>query len=291
MRNLPTTENHFEDTGLNGFFSWVRKALNRVAAVVTVFSPGLGGILNDFSDGDGSFFGFNTGTIGGGGTGNEFTLFRSSVVDQIDLDIEVTPLDEANLDNWLKNNFLPYFNIVLQKLQGFNNSNTSPETFIIYYNEVNLLIAYLLTVMRDDRLNGVDGLSRNGVLARIEFLKVQTHTLKGLLDEYTSNNDLDVFTRKQSLNISTSKYNSLGFNSPETLRVSYKEVALINGTPVDYEEIIEPGTGNVNVVTNPPNNNTNPEASVNETSKIGKTIFKGLIWTAIGYGTSKLLNK
>src|SRR5690606_33286554 len=105
--------NHYQpQPAMAGLFGWLRKAFQKVVNTVASFMPApVANVLTDFVDGDGSFFGIQFGTIGDG-INNGF-LFRQQpgLIDQnfntnnIVQDFDLTPAEEAVLDNWVDNHF------------------------------------------------------------------------------------------------------------------------------------------------------------------------------------------
>lgn len=273
----------YNQPGLNGFLGWLKKALGIAAQVLMYFSPAIGSALDDFSNGDGMFMGMTTGNYWGRGV---------SVTDQIDLDIEVTPQDEMVLDTWLANNFNPYYNAKLNQVRDLSISAISVSDFIIIYNAINIYIAYIAAQSQLDKSNGVDGLSENGVLARSYFLQVQSQALRSYLDEYVEQNNIDIFSRKTTINLDTTQFLDLGLNSPKNISVNYQEVASLNGNDVAYDDVTDPTDVSI---TDPSDTfietpgNTDSLPATNQSKSNG--IVKGLLWTIFGLTVSKLIKK
>lgn len=264
VNKYPSTYKQYNEPGLNGLFGWLRRKINKIAEFIAPVFPRLSSILDDFSNGDGSFFGVEFGTIGNRSRNGEVYQNGS---------LPLSPLDEANLDNWFENNFEPYFRSILQNFQNFKTNLPSVEEFVVFYNEVSMLAGYFAAQIKLDTQNGVDGLSFNAVLTRSEFLDIQAETLKRSLDEFVSEKGLEVSQRRVTLNINTSKYSSLGFNSPEVLSIKYGEVSVLNGSTIDYTEVDQTNT---------------PISEI--TNSKGNTGRNLVIAVVAGYFISKLVN-
>jgi hypothetical protein len=264
MSNYPTTYKQYNEPGLNGLFGWLRRKLNQVASIIAPVFPRIAHILDDFTNGDGTFFTVEFGTIGE----------RSVVGDVVDGSLPLTPLDEANLDNWYNNSFEPYFSNIVSVFNNYKVNTPSAEEFVIFYNEVSMLIAFLSAQSLHDSQNGVAGLTENAVIVRNQFLDIQKKTLNEFLTEFSSEKNLDVFTRKIGVDIQTSKYASLGFTSPSVMLILYKEIAVLNGTNIDYTDVDQTNTP-INTVVTKAKDNT------------GRNLF---IAVAAGYLVSKVVN-
>jgi hypothetical protein len=224
--------NQYENLGLKGFFGWLRRTVNKVVNIIRPFIPNYVFVaLDDFTNGDGQF-----------DFGGVFNSDNENRPFQVTTDLFLTPLDEANLDNWVDNNFLPYITPIFSTLESYKTNKPSVEDFIIFYNEAQMLIAYLTVQSQLDIANGVNGLSINAIKSRNSFLQLQIKTLRETLSEYLVTESLEVSESRVQLSIFTSKYAALGFNSPAEMTILYKEIATLNGAVIDYTDIDQTNT-------------------------------------------------
>src|SRR5690606_6232107 len=95
-------------------------------------------VLADFTDGDGSFFNLNFGTIGDGAS-NGFWFRQGTSVQDLDL----TEEEEAVLDAWIDQQFLPAFKLQLKPFKSFMLTPPTTAQFEAAYNKAQEFIGVL----------------------------------------------------------------------------------------------------------------------------------------------------
>jgi hypothetical protein len=233
---------HYTQTPLAmaGFFSWLRKAVNKVVNIAGPFlPPRVFEILDDFTDGDGSFLDQRFGNIfGEDATISQEVLFRPTA-NTLNEDFDLSTLDESILDEWVNTKFLPYYNTVLQNVKEAQSKSNLINFFIAKLNNVSKFIAflddYIIKASANPSLHKINNqLSTNGVLALTEFLKIQSKTLQEVLTEVIETESLSIETVMTQVQIDTNPYQNLLLSKTAVVNTTYNEIKSVNGSTVDY---------------------------------------------------------
>lgn len=282
MSNISQFQHYNNPQGLNGLFSWLGRAVKAVFnAAILVITPGNGyGITSaiiDFFDGNGSFGGIdNVGTTGWDIWGIYTGFAQRGGTSFIDLPL--TSLDEFNLDKWLNNKFIPYYKNVLSQIKEFKDTSISLETFIAFYNEIQILIEYLDYLQFYSLQNPQSDLSLNAIKTRNALLNIKRTLLIEQIDILTASKGYSITTNNITKTVSTLKFNPLGFNNPTQISLTYKRMYSINNSIIDYGE-------NVNI----DNSGNNTDIPTHKNGK-SKGVLGALALLISGYAVIKLMD-
>lgn len=242
--NLPTQNQQLASyqPALGGLFSWLRKTVNRVSKLVTLVSPFLGGLLDDFTNGDGSFVSVNFGNLvedtgnngfwGGSGNPNNlgqkgtFNNFQEVIVIEYDqTDEPLTAAEEVVLDKWVDQKFVPFFTPYLSRLKAFIANPPSVEVFNDTFNDIQEFIGFLMYYQIRVLTSGEPGFTYNAINARNNFMNTQIALLQDQLRQYVKSTGMQIKTNTVKLSINKSDYAPLGFNVPNVFSITTKVVA------------------------------------------------------------------
>jgi hypothetical protein len=267
QNNIQAYKQNYPQPAMAGFFSWLKRAVKNVGEAVASFLPSpIASAVIDFTNGDGSFYGYHTGNI----FGNSFRDFSE---DYAIVDIPLTAQEEAVLDTWLNNSFTPFFKPFIEKIQSVKNNPSEVEAVKIY-NVTQEFLSYLKWYQVYAENNGQKGFSVNAIKARNQFLKIQAELLKQTLEDFLVTYNLQFFTEVVTLTITKSKYALLDLNTPDVFNIPAKQIV------IDDEDI---NYGNGNEL--PDTTETAP--TTNNASKNSKWIIAVLLGVALYIGTRK----
>lgn len=215
MRNdLATYQQYQVQPAMAGFFSWLRKAVNTVATALTGIVP-FAGALADFTDGDGQWFNIPFGSLMDNSSG-----FRQEQLMETSVDYDLSPSEEAVLDFWVENNFLPILKPYLLTLKGYIANPPSIETFNAFYNEMQEFIAVLKWYQGYVLSTGERRYTDNALKSRNQFMNVQIAQLQSQLQLYIESTNAYIQTEAINVSVSKAKYRGLAFVTPEVFNVN-----------------------------------------------------------------------
>lgn len=245
----------YNQQGLGGFFSWLKKAVAFVGeAVATFLPPSIGNVVQDFTNGDGSFGGFCTGNIFDWfetGTSGSGTSCRTLMQDY-----PLTVLEEYLLDEWVANNFTPIYKSRLEIIANWRTSTPNELAFIKGFNNVNEFIS--LCQWYADILNtiGEPNSSGNVSESKSNFLLIHADILQETLNDYLSTSGTLFNAQMLSKEVTMSKYSAMGLNTNPQIILT-------------YPQIVEQGGISINL---PTTNDTDPITGTNPTTMPSTTI-------------------
>lgn len=214
MKLVP--QNYYEpQPALGGFFSWLRKAVNRVSQIVKEVSPTIGGWLDDFTNGDGNFFGIHFGS-----------LIREDRAFSANEDIPLTSFEEVMLNDWLNNQFIPFYKPFIEDIKHFISKPPKAKLFAEYFNEAYEFLGLLNWYRSNSDTIWQIYLSKNQIKARNEFLKKQIGDLEILISRYLETTGTVFEVNDKNISINTKKYEALGFEIPNVINTSTKQIRL-----------------------------------------------------------------
>jgi hypothetical protein len=245
MSNRLTTYNpNSRPIAMAGFFSWLGRAVKAVAQSVFTALPFTNGnvwdVIEDFTNGDGSFGGQDLGGTGVNIWGDLSNIMNQRVSTQ---DLPLSQQDEAYLDNWVATKFTPFFKQKLQTIKNANVNGVSLEQFISIYNNTYKTISFFVWYRNYAITNENSGLSSNAITSRSRLIDIQMELLKEQLQLYIASNNIDVRPIKiTAVSINTSQFNVLGFNVPGVISnpayqiTTTNNIIIFDGGDIDIED-------------------------------------------------------
>lgn len=220
--NKPSQDNNYTvmQPAMAGFFSWLRKAVNKIVVALEDVIP-FSSILIDFTDGDGHFFGAQTGTLCR--FAPDATQCRTTTAS---IDYPLTPEDEQMLDDYTDYTFLPFFKPYLSKIKGFISNPPSYDAFVDYYNKAQQFIAYLKWYQNYVITAGEGDFSRNALLTRNEYFNIQIALLEDSIEKYITSTGVRANAVSKNTTIDSELFSELQFNAPKTVAINPKEITL-----------------------------------------------------------------
>lgn len=243
-------EYYNENTGLNGIFGWARRNLMKIAGVVTIFNPALGGALTLLS------MAIGTGEEEGGDEGKmSFT--------------EPTVAEQRILDKWVNEVLTPFYKNLAIQIKDVFGGNISPSEQLQIVNEV---MAKMCVVRAYYANNETAGLSDNAVAARLDVIDKLFNIIDDMInDSFTSNAIvLDNYSFKVTntslfapINIpANANYSCQRYVN--NVPVSQQNVPILTVTPV----VVNPVTGQPITIKNNPVTGQPVSAVIDEPIKI-----------------------
>lgn len=216
-------QNPYKTNSNKGFFSWLKKAVKAVVNVaINIAIPGNGyGVINaliDFVDGDGMFGGVNF-NLKTNQTSINFT------------DLPLTESDIISLDNWLYNQFLPFYTNILDNLKQLEGVvNTHINDIIDRYNYVQEFAAYVDYMKNVSEANGQQGLSINAVKTKNAFLEIKKSYLLEQLENLLVNDQYDYQTHNKVIN--ENKFTALDYDPIGDVKTEVNTISFIDGVNI-----------------------------------------------------------
>lgn len=269
-----TTQQQYQPMALAGFFSWLKRAVNKVVNAVKIFLPrSVYEILNDFTNGDGRF------SFGGVFGSQDPTIQGRSVVlntNGVTTDLPLTPSEEAILNQWLSlftAYVKPFFKLIKEQRDNAPTLLELKNT----YNKVQRLISVLSFYINYTSINGENGFTLNTVRSRNEFLKIQIETLQETLGDLVSQFNIDLKPISKNVAFQAMNYEGLAFDLPTTFNATTLEFYVKNVEGVDVGG--DDDENSENTVLTP--------VSGGETNKINYSKWALILLAA--YGAKKIL--
>ncbi|MCB0462673.1 MAG: hypothetical protein R2816_06780 [Flavobacteriaceae bacterium] len=223
------SEGHNEPpVALAGFFSWLKRAVTNVVRAVAKVSHD-------------PFFAINI--IEDAFDGNGFTIGIKSSGINLNQNLNLTAQDEVKLDNWVNNNFLPFYKQYFIKIKEYNLNPPTVKVFKAFFDEAMEFIA-LIDWYRDFvKFNGETYLSSDAINARNQFLDIQMRVLEKEINKYISSTNVNLNQTTKNQVIDPEKYSSLLFNLPSNTTISVvqqsestENVVMVSNDPPVLEE-------------------------------------------------------
>lgn len=225
MSNQVATYGHYNNKALAGFFSWLRRAVNNVINAISAFLPRqVFMVLDDFTNGDGSFSPFDVFNSGG-----QAKNFNNPT------DIPLTNADEFMLDSWLVNYnafVLPFF----KNLKNVKDGQSTIADIKDVYNNTYKIIAvlkYCIEVSLQDTRNRY---SQNALLSRNAFIDIQIGTLESTVNDLISQYSITVKPITEPISFRGSDYNLLDFQLPNVFAAPTKRFAVSAIDDIDISD-------------------------------------------------------
>ncbi len=226
MNTQLTTYHQNRPIAMAGFFSWLGKAVKAVARsvvnVITGQNGGLWGVIEDFTNGDGQFGGEN---LGGWSFGQN--AISSFIGRQSNQDYPLSQTEETILDNWVEQNFIPFFRAKLEAIKTANDYGLSVNEFVELYNSIHQTIGFFKWLHQyslSQSQQSFGALSQNAINARGSLVDLKMELLKEQLDAYMQNKQISVTAVKRTFDVSSFDYGNLGFLLPQSIRISAYQV-------------------------------------------------------------------
>lgn len=222
-----------------GFFSWLKDAVKIAGEIAGSVLP-FGGIIKDFTDGDGIFMGFKFGNIFGGLGGSFGTTY-------VIPDIPISRFEEIVLDEWLHDKFNVVLSQNLNRLKGLK-TGFSQAKAVSAFNETQALIGFLKYFTNlQHKLPQDPNLTNNGILARDYFLKIQIGVLEYAIEDMIAATGFFANTKTVRLSFQAAKFRVLDLNAGASY--SFNAVQVVNDVVITPTPT-KPGSGQI-VAQNP----------------------------------------
>src|SRR5690606_4819868 len=141
---------------------------------------------------------------------------------------DLTPAEEAVLDNWVDNHFVPFFNNLLAIIKHAKDVPTTAN-IVTAYNEANFVKSLFLWYQQYAVSNGQAGFTENAIKARNEFLKVQIESITQTLNVSIPT----MVGSKQTLIVSAQDVEELNIATPAVFTIATIQINSTNTIPVD----------------------------------------------------------
>lgn len=234
MQNKLAINNHYQQQGLKGFFSWLKKTVNKISVQLKANGVPFMGILDDFTNGDGKFFGFKFGNYFAQEAQTEIGTGFKSLNGVLDTDLPLTAIEESYLDTWVDQNVIPFTANYINKIKALAYSSPTLLNFGTVYNEVSMLTAFVEWYSVNYQNYSNSATSLNVVKTQIALLQVNAAIIQEQLDIYIANASVSLTTETVSSKVSTSlNFNGLGVNIPGSIQLTHKKLTAVNLTLVE----------------------------------------------------------
>lgn len=252
MQNQITTYNQYQPMALAGFFRWLRDAVNKVTNVLKPFLPSpIYNILNDFTDGDGRFFGVNTGSLLppektiGLGTPRTSGL----TLDEFEQMYPIDASDRRILDLWL--------NTFTNTLQTYFASIANAKDIIAAHNKLYQFIAVLEYATANNLQVAQGTISNNAIQLRNAFIDIQIAALEDTIKSKLEEQNLDLQYTTVTATVNGFSWRNTGIVFDNRFDVTYEKAEYQSILQLDNDGIvIDPRLPNDNVPNNPILQNT-----------------------------------
>lgn len=213
---------------LSGFFGWLKRAVANVAnAIVSVSRDPffVADIIGDIFDGGGF-------TVGNQNNGqfsfvDQFTAFRQVPIQDIE-QINLTTYEELVLDNWVQNNFLPFYKPFFAQIKSFSLNAPSRNNLIEFYNKTQRFIS-VLNWYKSYSLTSLEAnYTANMKTVRNQFLDVQIELLHSEINDYISKTNVAISPVVKSKIVDLQQYSQLGFNLPSSITLEHLQAEVVN---------------------------------------------------------------
>lgn len=289
MQNKLAINNHYQQQGLKGFFSWLKKTVNKISVQLKANGVPFMGILDDFTNGDGKFFGFKFGNYFAQEAQTEIGTGFKSLNGVLDTDLPLTAIEESYLDTWVDQNVIPFTANYINKIKALAYSSPTLINFGAVYNEVSMLTAFVEWYSVNYQNYSNSATSLNVVKTQIALLQVNAAIIQEQLDIYVTNANVSITTETVSSKVSTSlNFNGLGVNIPGSIQLTHKKLTAVNLSLVQAPVTT---VGNEDPVIVTPGTTTGPETSNTEDNTVsGNIATKSIVIFAAGVILNKLFS-
>jgi len=234
MQNKLATSRQYQKTGLNGFFSWLKKTVNKIAVALEKVGFPYASILYDFTDGDGKFYGIKFGNFWSDQEKQTEIGTNAKVLSAITVDLPLTAAEETYLDHWVENSVLPFTESYVNKVKMLAYSSPTLINFGTVYNEITMISAFVEWYALNYQ-NYITNLTPvNVVKTQIALLQINAAVIQEQLDNYVANAGVSLTTETVSSKVSTSlNFKGLGINIPGPIQLTHKKLTAVNLTLVE----------------------------------------------------------